>query len=191
MEHESWARLVDAAVQSPASARQLVLGEPQALEARGPLGETPLHFSCVEGFVEGVRSLIALGANVNAKNRLGDAPLHDLAALGEVELVRLLLDAGADPLQLSTDAETPLHVACDHGQRGVVELLTARGLRAWSTKPGMPKPGMPSRPRAARHMRPSRVASAQRPTKARPHGRPARGASEASNPRATDRSERQ
>jgi hypothetical protein len=54
-----------------------------------------------------------------------------------------------------------------------------------------PKPGLAFRPREARHMRPSRVASAQRRTKARPHGRPARGASAASNPRAAGRSERQ
>ncbi|PRW20613.1 mitochondrial import receptor subunit TOM9-2-like [Chlorella sorokiniana] len=39
-------------------------------------GNTPLHFACWQGWIEGCELLLSLGAKVNASNNAGDRPWH-------------------------------------------------------------------------------------------------------------------
>lgn len=41
----------------------------------GPMGNTPLHYACSEGYIECCHILLAAGANINAKNSRMDTPL--------------------------------------------------------------------------------------------------------------------
>ncbi len=78
---------------------------PSALENNAGLwGETPLHYAAISKDIAAVRSLIASGANVNAKDAYGSSVLASVTTLAEAagetarrELVALLLDHGADP----------------------------------------------------------------------------------------------
>src|SRR5262245_35542407 len=48
------------------------------------------------GDAEAVKSLLAKGANVNAKTRYDQTPLMFAAEKGHLEIVRILIEAGAD-----------------------------------------------------------------------------------------------
>lgn len=52
---------------------------PDLLHARTSLGETPLHFLCVENRLDAVRGLVQTGAAVDTVNDLGTTPLSDAA----------------------------------------------------------------------------------------------------------------
>jgi ankyrin repeat protein len=43
---------------------------------------TPINLAAYSGFAEGVKMLIAAGADLSRKDRLGNTPLHDIAASG-------------------------------------------------------------------------------------------------------------
>jgi ankyrin repeat protein len=76
-----------------------------------------------------VRSLVAHGANVNARmtkrvsvglsslNTMGATPFLLAARTGDAELMRLLVQLGADPKLANTDNTTPLMVAAGVGTR--------------------------------------------------------------------------
>lgn len=49
-----------------------------------------------QGDLEKVRSLLAKGADINARDRYGQTALMNAAHAGHVELVRLLIEQGAD-----------------------------------------------------------------------------------------------
>ncbi|GAA3987649.1 hypothetical protein GCM10023085_82050 [Actinomadura viridis] len=86
-------------------------------------GETPLHFAIArwhQGHVDGrlaiIRSLLAAGADPDARDDRGVAPLLDVLDArgdGAVEALRLLLAAGADPHAGSEAGEIPLLKAVD------------------------------------------------------------------------------
>lgn len=56
-----------------------------------------LHEFAMNGDVEGVKLLLSVGMNVNARDKRQNTPLHLAAKLGEVETFKILLEAGADP----------------------------------------------------------------------------------------------
>jgi ankyrin repeat protein len=82
--------------------------------------------------VQGVKSLIAKGINVNYLY-LGNAPLHLSAMQNHTEIIKLLIQAGADVnIQIqSTDdkinGSTPLHLACEKGYVESAKLLIQEG----------------------------------------------------------------
>lgn len=122
--------LVDAAMRGDAAEVRSLLedgADPNA--ARGD-GMTALHWAGERGHVEVVRTLVAAGADVEAKTRIGSyTPLHVASRAGHTEVVRLLLEAGADAGATTTNSGvTPLHLAAMalNGE-GAIALLLQRG----------------------------------------------------------------
>ncbi len=79
------------------------IGKNQHYAALLTEGNTPLHFSSKNGFIELTELLLANGADVNAINRCGLTPLLYLLAHSniepqkQIEFAKLLLRHGADP----------------------------------------------------------------------------------------------
>ena len=88
---------------------------------------TPLHLASEDGDLERVQTLLAAGADPNAKGEHDRTPLHLAAGIGWEEIVQVLLDAGADPNVAEPDSQhTPLHLAC-LGAEEIVRMLLAAG----------------------------------------------------------------
>jgi ankyrin repeat protein len=71
-------------------------GEELDEEGRLPRGDSPLHYSAINGSVPCVQMLLALQADVNRTSaRYGETPLHKAVLFGRTEVARLLIQAGA------------------------------------------------------------------------------------------------
>ncbi len=82
--------------------------------------------------LEGVRLLLELGFDVDARERI--APLHEAAMRGNIAIIELLLDHGADPNLRDTGYDaTPGGWAEHHGQTEAHLLLAAREERVEET----------------------------------------------------------
>jgi ankyrin repeat protein len=94
-------QLLDFAVLDHARADQLLDEDPWLLEHPTPLGGTPLHFLAVEGYIEGVKYLLARGANPDPRDHHGSSPLLDCVTIAKrvdrAAIIEILLEAGADP----------------------------------------------------------------------------------------------
>jgi hypothetical protein len=114
--------LIDAAVEDPALAKQLVEADPSILDLRTGLGETALHFLAVENYASGVLVLIDLGADVNVTNEFGATPVEEARVAGAIEAVEVLLRAGAlAPRHTYVPAprRTPQKVTLEPGESAV------------------------------------------------------------------------
>ena len=84
------------------------------------------------GDAEAVKSLLAKGADVNAKTHYNQTPLMFAAEKGHLEIVMILIDAGAD--LNATDSFykffTPLYGAASKGHAEIVKLLLEKGARS-------------------------------------------------------------
>ncbi|XP_049946893.1 ankyrin-3-like [Schistocerca serialis cubense] len=78
-----------------------------------------------EGSVSKVRTLLAVGADVEAKDDDKRTPLHWAAIRGHVEVARCLLEDGADVNTRDNWQNTPLHQAAWNDNAAVVRLLAA------------------------------------------------------------------
>lgn len=65
-------------------------------------------------------TLLAAGADPDARDKQGETPLFGAARCGQVDQMRLLIDAGADVNVLNAKRETALFQA---GQRGIIEAV--------------------------------------------------------------------
>ena len=88
---------------------------------------TPLHKAAVSGDVEAVRSLLAGGANVNARAEDKVTPLHFAAMISDAATVRALLEGGAIVNARAKGKFTPLHGAAQAGNAATVRVLLAGG----------------------------------------------------------------
>lgn len=89
-----------------------------------------LHQAVADGNIEQVKSLIAKGADVNAKDERGQTPLHFAARRGHEEIVRLLIAEGADVnVSMEDGSWTPLLDAASNGHTQVVKLLLEKGAK--------------------------------------------------------------
>ena len=101
------------------------------VNAKDPLGWTPLYLAALNDCTETARCLLEHGADVNARTRDGSTPL--MAAAKEIledgqhsELVKLLLDAGAEVDPRDKDGRTALFYAIDaNNTDGARRLLDA------------------------------------------------------------------
>ncbi|XP_022771055.1 uncharacterized protein LOC111314196 [Durio zibethinus] len=80
--------------------------------------------------VNGIKSLLAEGANVNGKDQNGWTPLHRAAFKGGIESVKVLLNHGAQVNLVDDNGYTPLHCAVEAGHVEVAMLLIAHGAKA-------------------------------------------------------------
>ncbi len=109
--------------------RGLLDEDPQVANARGWMGEAPLHAAAGDGSAAAVRLLIEAGAEPRARRDNGDTALHHAAT---AEIAELLIRAAREvtPDQHNEYQQTPLHTAVD-GEVAAVLLrygaeLTAR-----------------------------------------------------------------
>lgn len=125
------AEFIDAVVTDSSRAEQLLAQQPALLDARWIHNETVLHFLAIEDYEDGVRFLLAHGADANAVNEFGDSPLVDAAGLGRTSIAKALLVAGANPNGPSTRyRDCPLHEAARKGNVALVRLLLNAGADA-------------------------------------------------------------
>ncbi|MFN0083854.1 MAG: ankyrin repeat domain-containing protein [Blastocatellia bacterium] len=80
-----------------------------------------------KGNAEAIKSLLAKGADVNAKSPYGATPLFFACDRGNAEVVKLLLDAGADVnIRDTFYKSTPLTWAIQRDHEDVVKLLVEK-----------------------------------------------------------------
>lgn len=94
---------------------------------RNHKGETALHLAASKGDVEGVRKLLAQGADPNLKDNAGWTPLHEACNVGHLGVVEELLQQGALLNTPGYQNDSPLHDAIRSGHIAVVKLLVERG----------------------------------------------------------------
>ncbi|KAE8664881.1 putative sugar transporter [Hibiscus syriacus] len=82
------------------------------------------------GDVNGIKSCIGKGANVNGKDQNGWRPLHRAAFKGKLESVRTLLGYGSEVNVVDDNGYTPLHCALEAGHVEVALLLIGHGAYA-------------------------------------------------------------
>ncbi|XVF21859.1 hypothetical protein REPUB_Repub12eG0125700 [Reevesia pubescens] len=80
--------------------------------------------------VNGIKSCLAEGANVNGKDQNGWTPLHRAAFKGRIESVKVLLNNGAQVNLVDDNGYAPLHCAAEAGHVQVALLLIAHGAKA-------------------------------------------------------------
>jgi len=100
-----------------------------SLLGRAPDAADRLAQAALHDDAEGVRRLVAAGADPDAPSTPGTTPLALAARFGRVEAVRALLAAGADPGRRAPDryGATPLMQAAQGGHAEVIGLLLAAG----------------------------------------------------------------
>ncbi|KAH9970076.1 ankyrin repeat-containing domain protein [Russula compacta] len=113
------------------------------VDVRNSNDQTPLHMAICGAsrldpgdpvdsrFLEVVRVLIELNADVNSRDNEGKTPLNRLLCIshgdGGFELAKFLLDHGADADTVDNEGSTLLHAASSRGCVKVVQLLLERG----------------------------------------------------------------
>jgi uncharacterized protein len=108
---------------------ELVGREPELIQSYSHDGWTPLHLTCFFAQPALAETLIALGADVNARSRNGmrNTPLHAAAAGRNQDAVRVLLENGAQVNARQEGGWTALHAASQNGDVEMVRLLIAAG----------------------------------------------------------------
>ena len=71
--------------------------------------DTALHIAAQGGFIETVKTLVHIGANVNKKTDTAQTPLHLAAISGDLEVVKFLVRSYAKISAKDSDQMTPLH----------------------------------------------------------------------------------
>ncbi|MER8018243.1 ankyrin repeat domain-containing protein [Streptomyces griseoluteus] len=96
---------------------------------RDRLGRTALHYAAGRGDVDGLRALLAEGADPAAADAEGWTPLHFAAQAQVPAVVEVLLAAGAAVDVVDRRDNTPLWraVFCSRGEGGTIRLLLEAG----------------------------------------------------------------
>jgi ankyrin repeat protein len=86
-----------------------------------------LNYASVRGYLEVVKLLLEMGADVNIIDDDGRTPLNCALKNRHVEVAKLLLDEGADVNIPNNSGWTPLNYASEDGHVEVVKLLLEKG----------------------------------------------------------------
>ena len=112
----------------------LLLRHGANVNARDSQGNTPLHFSVMNGNIDVTQYLIDNGANVNAAMDDGPTflengwtPLHIAAVKGNTQLLNILIENGSNINSTGTFNDTPLHAAVAKNNVNCVHILLERG----------------------------------------------------------------
>ena len=89
-------------------------------------GGTPLSEAASLGYVDLVRYLLAVGAQIHVEGQ-GEPTLNCGTNSGNTEIVRMLLNTGADVNIRNDIGETPLHLAAGKDNLELVQLLVNCG----------------------------------------------------------------
>jgi ankyrin repeat protein len=90
----------------------------------GIIGDTPLDWASMMGYVQVVKELVEHGANTEAKNNLGDTPLHNASGEGHLPVVKALLAVGANILAVNEFLGfLPVQCAMMYGHSAVSKCL--------------------------------------------------------------------
>jgi len=100
---------------------------PVIVDARGPLGLTPLHEAADNGHLSICRMLLERGAPPDSTDDQAATPLHAAASFGHPDVCGLLLAHGADPASRDADGCTPLHLASGSGLVDICRALLQAG----------------------------------------------------------------
>lgn len=98
--------------------RALIKSDPALIGFRTTSGSTPLHCAISQRQLKVVKTLVELGADVNAPDDQGDTPLHAAARSGALTMARFLFQQGADLHALNAQGQTPLQLAAGHVEVG-------------------------------------------------------------------------
>jgi len=101
-------------------------GQSDAAAAFGPFGLALIE-AAEDADIDGIKGLIAAGADVNAAVDGDGSPLIVAARAGHMEAVQVLLDHGADVDMAVPGDGNPLIMAAREGHTEIVDLLLARG----------------------------------------------------------------
>jgi ankyrin len=88
---------------------------------------TYLSSCAANGNLDGVKLLIAKGANIDLDHELVIAPLVTAARFGHTDIITLLLESGASVDKIGNEGHTALQCAASCGAPDVVRLLCERG----------------------------------------------------------------
>ena len=90
-------------------------------------GHDDLREAAYENDLAAVQTLLAEGADIEARDNDGDTALHMAAIQASPAVIAALIAGGADPNALSTSDQTPLFHAAEHGNLPAVKALLAAG----------------------------------------------------------------
>ncbi|MGC2657592.1 MAG: ankyrin repeat domain-containing protein [Bryobacteraceae bacterium] len=106
----------------------MLLKEGASINARSPLGSTPLYDAALKGDAEIVSDLVSRGADIDARDvNSGTTPLYAAAAFGRKQVVAILLLWGADPNALSKEGISPLHAAESNQYSDIAQQIRKAG----------------------------------------------------------------
>lgn len=89
-------------------------------------GATPLHRAACLGLAEAIRSLLAYGAQANARDFHEELALHKAVRAGDLASVRILAEH-SDINAAGSTGFTALHWAALAGRADIAQVLLARG----------------------------------------------------------------
>ena len=124
VDDNGWTALIWAAgLGDPMTVDLLVKAGADVAVADKQTGDTALLRGARTGKVDGVKVLLAAGADIKAKNKLGQTALHLAAASGSADKVAALLAAGADPAATDEKGWTALDHAMNRTTGDKTKLL--------------------------------------------------------------------
>ena len=98
-----------------------------SVNAKGPDGESPLHFAVNGDKIDMAEYLLDNGADVNSTGGSGSTPLHSAAWKGHPAIAKLLITRGANVNAVNQMGKTPLDWATEQGNTEVAELIRSHG----------------------------------------------------------------
>jgi uncharacterized protein len=118
-----------AAVGDEARLMAWIKAQPELLDAYSQDGFTPLQLGAFFSQADGVKFLLARGADVNAvsRNPMKLRALHSSAAANHIPITKLLLANGAEVNAKQAGGFTPLHAAAQNGNAEMTKLLLEWG----------------------------------------------------------------